>query len=93
VDNTNFSAFDDYLTDANKALGISIVLDADFVSDLSNYLAQLTSNPNNIHNLADESDLTHTFPLEDYPEGIQGYRIKRFHLATKTATQRFAEAY
>lgn len=94
VDNTNFSAFDDYLTDANKALGNeSIVLDADFVSDLSNYLAQLTSNPNNIHNLADESNFTHTFPLEDYPERDTGVWDQALSLGYNNSDARFAEAY
>ena len=94
INNTKFSVFDDYLTNANKALGNeSIVLDADFVSDPSNYLAQLTSNPNNIHSLADESNFTHTFPLEDYSERDTAMWDQALSLGHNNTDPRLAEAY
>ena len=67
VDNTNITAYalDQYLN--GNASGI--VLDADFVSDLpGEYLSKLTSNPQNVHNLADVSNFTHHFKQEDYPD-------------------------
>ena len=67
IDNTNITAYalDQYLN--GNASGI--VLDADFVSDLpNNYLSKLTSNPENVHSLADVSNFTHRFPQEDYPD-------------------------
>ena len=67
IDNTNITAYalDQYLN--GNASGI--VLDADFVSDLpNNYLSKLTTNPENVHSLADVSNFTHNFPQEDYPD-------------------------
>jgi amidase len=73
VDNTNFTAWDDFIADENKPLGNgSIVLYADFVSNLATYLSELTSNPNNIHSLADLSNFTRNYPLEDYPDRDTG---------------------
>jgi amidase len=46
----------------------SIVLGADFVSDLANYLSELSYNPNNIHSLSDLRAFTQSFPAEDYPD-------------------------
>jgi len=69
VDNANYSAFDLFLADSNAELGNeSIVLDADFVSDLPKYLTQLTFNPNHITDLEDERNFTQTFKQEDYPD-------------------------
>jgi len=67
IDNTNITAYalDQYLN-GNASL---IVLEADFVSDLPDeYLSKLTYNPQNVHNLPDVSNFTHTFPPEDYPD-------------------------
>jgi hypothetical protein len=62
INNTNFSAFNNYLINANKALSNkSIVLNIDFVFSLFNYLAQLTSNSNNIYSLVDKATL-YTIP-------------------------------
>jgi len=95
VDNTNFTAFDEYLADAYSPLGNeSIVLDADFVSDLSDlYLSQLTSNPNNIFSLADESNFTHTFPPEDYPARDTGVWDQALSLGYNNSDYRFWQAY
>ncbi|KAF2103069.1 amidase [Rhizodiscina lignyota] len=48
------------------------VLNADFIVDLFNYLAELTFNPNNITTLAQERAFTRRFPLEDYPDRDTG---------------------
>jgi amidase len=94
VDNANFSAFDEYLADAKKDIGNeTIVLEADFINDLSNYLSQLTSNPNNIHSLADESNFTHRFPLEDYPERDTAVWDQALSLGYNNTDPRFWQAY
>jgi amidase len=65
VDNTNFTGYE-ALNEGNYS---SIVLEADFVSDLpKEYLSQLSYNPNNVHSLADVRNFTHAFPLEDWPQ-------------------------
>ncbi|OIW34652.1 amidase signature enzyme [Coniochaeta ligniaria NRRL 30616] len=46
----------------------SIVLGADFVSDLAAYLSELTYNPNNVHSLADVRAFTRSFPAEQFPD-------------------------
>lgn len=53
--------------DAEPENRTSIVLDADFISDLANYLAELTFNPNNVTSLSEVRTFTENFPLEDYP--------------------------
>ncbi|KAF4632066.1 hypothetical protein G7Y89_g6063 [Cudoniella acicularis] len=69
VDNTNYSAYEEYLTDSSAAISSgSIVLDIDFVSDLPKYLSELTLNPHNITSVADLAKFTHNFPLEEYPQ-------------------------
>lgn len=94
IDNTNFSAFDEFLADSNKPLGNeSIVLDADFISDLATYLAELTLNPNNIHSLADESNFTHTFPPEDYPMRDTAVWDQSLSLGFNNSDFRFFEAF
>jgi amidase len=60
----NFTAFEAWNSDNNETL----VLNADFLVDLKNYLSELTYNPNNITNLAQENAFTHAFPAEDYPD-------------------------
>ncbi|KKY18807.1 putative glutamyl-trna amidotransferase subunit a [Phaeomoniella chlamydospora] len=45
----------------------NIVLEADFVSDLHNYLTSLTYNPYNITTLSQLQDFTQSFPLESFP--------------------------
>ncbi|KAK5119442.1 hypothetical protein LTR85_007542 [Meristemomyces frigidus] len=44
----------------------TIVLDADFIVDLANYLSELTYNPNNITSLADLRAFTMSFPAEQW---------------------------
>ncbi|TKA66220.1 hypothetical protein B0A55_10230 [Friedmanniomyces simplex] len=60
----NFTAFAAWQNDKNETL----VLNADFISDLANYLSELTYNPYGIENLAEERNFTQTFPLEQYPQ-------------------------
>lgn len=43
------------------------VLNADFIVNLYNYLAELTYNPNNVTTLEEARAFTQSFPLEDYP--------------------------
>ncbi|KUJ09306.1 amidase [Mollisia scopiformis] len=94
VDNANFSAWDQYVADANAPVGNStIVLDADFVSDLANYLSKLTSNPNDIKSLADESNFTHTFALEDYPQRDTAVWDQSLSLGYNNSDYRFWQAY
>jgi len=95
IDNANFSAFDEYLADAGKNLGNeSIVLDADFVSDLPNlYLSQLTYNPNSVTSLADVSNFTHNFPPEDYPDRDTGVWDQALSLGYNNTDPRFWQAY
>ena len=94
VDNTNFSAWDEFVADANAPLGCdSIVLDADFVSGLSNYLAQLTSNPNQIHSLVDEANFTHSFKLEDYSIRDTAVWDEALSLGYNSSDYRFWKAY
>ena len=94
VDNANFSAWDEYLADANAPLGNStIVLDADFVSDLSNYLSELTSNPQNVTSLADVSNFTHHSALEDYPQRNTEVWDQSLSLGYTNSDYRFWQAY
>ncbi|KAK4442395.1 amidase signature domain-containing protein [Podospora aff. communis PSN243] len=46
----------------------TIVLGADFVSDLAAYLAELSYNPNDVHSLADVLAYTQSDPRESYPD-------------------------
>ena len=65
IDKTNFTAYDESLTSQAP----SAVTGSDFVSNIARYLANLESNPNNIHSLADIRRFTqHVQPfLEEYP--------------------------
>jgi amidase len=94
VDNSNFSAWDEYVADGHAAIGNStIVLEADFVSNLAGYLSQLTSNPNNIKSLADEANYTHRFTLEDYPDRDTAIWNQSLSLGYNNSDSRFWEAY
>jgi amidase len=94
VDNANFSAWDEFVADENRPLSSEdIVLDADFVSDLSNYLTQLTSNPNQITSLADEANFTHSYMLEDYPIRDTAVWDQALSLGYNNSDFRFWQAY
>ncbi|EMC94658.1 hypothetical protein BAUCODRAFT_35891 [Baudoinia panamericana UAMH 10762] len=85
----NFTGYQQYLSNGNS----SIVLEADFVSDLANYLSQLTYNPNNIHNLTDERNFTQSFPAEMYPTRDTRIWDAALALGFNNSDARFAAAY
>ena len=92
VDNINITpyALDQYLN-GNAS---TIVLDADFVSDLPDeYLSKLTYNPENVHNLADVSNFTHRFPPEDYPDRDTAVWDQSLALGFNNTDPRFWAAY
>lgn len=71
VDNTNITAY--ALDQYDNGNSSTIVLEADFVSDLpGEYLSKLVYNPENVHDLAEVSNFTHHFPQEDYPDRDTG---------------------
>ncbi|KAF1349979.1 amidase [Delphinella strobiligena] len=59
----NFSAFAAWQKDNNETL----VLNADFLVNLATYFSELSYNPNNVTNLAQERSFTHNFTQEDWP--------------------------
>jgi amidase len=64
VENTNYTAYDAYLNSTAEGT----VLNADFGPNLATYLAQLTYNPNQVHNLEDIRNFTQHFSAENYPD-------------------------
>jgi amidase len=64
VENTNYTAYTQYV----QSNAENIVLAGDFKPNLAAYLAQLSTNPQNVHTLADITNFTQHFPLEDYPD-------------------------
>ncbi len=70
VDNTNYTAFDQYI-DSVDPLTIGSL---DFKATFQNYLKQLSRNPNNIQSVQDLLNFTQKSPLEDYPaHGTDGF--------------------
>ena len=64
VDNANFTGLDDL----NNSTYETVILEADFITDLpGEYLSKLTYNPQNINNVAQLTNFTHANPLEDWP--------------------------
>ena len=59
----NFTAFEAWNNDGNGTL----VMNADFLSNLATYFSELTVNPYSITNLAEERIFTQNFSLEAYP--------------------------
>ncbi|EGP87078.1 uncharacterized protein MYCGRDRAFT_41422 [Zymoseptoria tritici IPO323] len=60
----NFTGFEAFQDDGNQTL----VLNADFNTNLPAYLSQLTNNPNDIRDLTDLLNFTQNSQYEDYPE-------------------------
>ncbi|KAG9838751.1 amidase, partial [Aureobasidium melanogenum] len=60
----NFTAFPQYVNDNNETL----VLNADFLTNLHTYLSELSYNPNNVTDLAEVRNFTHAFAQEDWPD-------------------------
>jgi amidase len=94
VENANFSAYNEFVVDSNDTFGKgSIVLGADFVSDVANYFSELTFNPNNVKALEDLSNFTHNFVLEDYPQRDTFVWDTALSLGYNNTDPRFWEAY
>ena len=92
VDNTNVTAF--ALDQFNNGNSSTIVPEADFVTDLpKNYLSKLTSNPQNVQNLADVSNFTRNFPPEDYPDRNTGVWDEALALGFDNTSPEFWSAY
>ncbi|PSK34088.1 aspartyl/glutamyl-tRNA(Asn/Gln) amidotransferase, A subunit [Elsinoe australis] len=58
-----FTGYSAYLNDSSSGN----VLDIDFITNLPQYLDLLTSNPNNVTDLASVRAFTQSFPPEEYP--------------------------
>ena len=72
----------------------TIVLDADFISDLPNlYLSMLTSNPNNVTDVASVRAFTRSFPPEDYPDRDTGVWDQSLSLGFGNTSPQFWSAY
>jgi amidase len=94
VDNANFSAWNDYVADSDAPIGnYTIVLSADFISNLASYLSQLTSNPNNIKTLSDVLNFTHRSALEEYPNRDTALWDQALSLGYNNSDFRFWQAY
>ena len=46
----------------------NVVLEADFITDIANYVNLLVFNPNNIKSVKDLQQFTQHYPLEDFPD-------------------------
>ena len=72
----------------------TIVLDADFVSDLPNlYLSQLVSNPNDVTDLESVRAFTQSFGPEDYPDRDTGVWDQSLSLGFGNTSPEFWAAY
>jgi amidase len=70
VENTNFTGYEE-LIGYVKLPGndvIAIVLFADFITDLPEYLSKLTANPTGVESVADVRNFTQRTPVEEYPD-------------------------
>ena len=92
VDNTNITAY--ALAQYTNGSNENIVLDADFVSDLpGEYLSMLSYNPQNVHDLADIENFTHSFPPEDYPDRDTAVWDQSLALGFNNTSPEFWAAY
>ncbi|KAK5943783.1 hypothetical protein PMZ80_004792 [Knufia obscura] len=85
VENTTWPGYD--IEPVNRT---SVVLDGDFISDLANYLSQLTYNPQNVTSLSDVREFTQSYPLEDYPDrdtGVWDQALDYFHGLNNTTPE------
>ncbi len=71
----------------------SIVLEADFITNLAQYVSQLTVNPNSIGSVADLRAFTQSFPLEDYPDRNTATWDQALALGYNNTDGRFWAAY
>jgi amidase len=63
VDNANFTAADEFFSSSTEM----VVMNGDFMVNLTTYLAGLTHNRNDIRSLADVRNFTRSYPAENYP--------------------------
>ena len=91
VDNTNITAY--ALAQYNNGSDETIVLDADFVSDLPKYLSMLSYNPHDVHDLADVRAFTQSFPQEDYPDRDTAVWDQSLALGFDNTSPKFWAAY
>ncbi|PBP16628.1 amidase [Diplocarpon rosae] len=89
VEDANFPAWEGYLKDDSE----TVVLEADFLSDLARYLSQLTSNPNHVTSFANVSDFTQGFPLEAYPDRDTAIWDEALKRGWNNSDPRFWSAY
>lgn len=82
VDPIEFPAWADIVAD--KGDSENAVLAADLLSTLPIYFSQLTYNPLKVKNLADVSNFTQHFKLEDYPERDTAFWDTAFTLFNNT---------
>ncbi|KXS98583.1 hypothetical protein AC578_4318 [Pseudocercospora eumusae] len=85
----NFTAFAAWQTDTNN----SLVFNADFLSNLAKYFSELSYNPYNITDLAQERDWTHSHPIEDWPERDTGAWDAALKQGWNNTDPRFWPAY
>ncbi|CAK4031689.1 amidase ARB_02965 [Lecanosticta acicola] len=85
----NFTAFQQSQNDSSS----SIVLEADFVTNLATYLSELTYNPHGIDDLAKLRNFTHSFPPEDWPQRDTDVWDGALNLSYTNTDPRFWKAY
>ena len=92
VDNTNITSY--ALAQYTNGSNENIVLDADFVSDLpEEYLSMLSYNPNNVHDLADVENFTHSLSQEDDPDRDTAVWDQSLALGYNNTSPQFWAAY
>ncbi|KAH7069765.1 glutamyl-tRNA amidotransferase subunit A [Paraphoma chrysanthemicola] len=89
VENTNYTAYAEYLNSTAE----DTVLSGDFGPNLAAYLAQLTVNPQDVHDLADVTNFTHTFPAEEYPSRDTAVFDESLALNFTNTDSQFWQAY
>ncbi|KAF2454316.1 amidase [Lineolata rhizophorae] len=85
----NYTAWDQYTNSSNT----TIVLQADFITNIAEYLAELTVNPNDITNLEELRAWTQAEPLEDYPDRNTAVWDGALEAGFGNTDPRFWEAY
>ena len=63
IDDANFTALNEY----DQSEVPELVMGADGLANIEEYMSELTVNPYNLSKLADIRDFTRKFPLEEYP--------------------------
>ncbi len=89
VDNTNFTGYDQLLNSTAPLL----VLEADFITNLPQYLSQLATNPTGVQDLDDVRNFTQRTPVEEYPDRDTGIWDEALELGFGNTDPRFWAAY